>query len=619
MDIENLGNREFNDKVTNLIEEFVKTQYNSEKEIEQVMVKLKRKYNFVPTKRVLREEYEKYIKNNKSYEKNDVITQYFKVKKVRGLSGVTVVSTITSPYPTYIDDNGKEKTQRFSCKHDCFYCPRELDENGKEKNARSYLSDEPTVARGLDNDYDAYKQFMARGRQYVRNGHIFDKIELIVLGGTWTEYPRDYQKTYIRDLFYAANTFYDKEPKRHKLSIENEHEINERAKVKIIGLTLEMRPDSINEEEIHWLRNLGCTRIQLGVQHTNDKILKKVNRGCYLKDTIYALNLLKDFGYKVDAHWMPDLPDSSYEIDKEMFDFIIENPLLQFDQWKIYPTAVVPWTKIKEWYENGSYKSWVEADPEKFMQLIMYVKQKIPKWIRINRLVRDIPNTDRDGNLYIYGGNKTTNLRQVIDNRLHKEAKFCNCIRCREIKNNKQFYNTQTIVRKYSTDDADEYFISIESSRSKNSIYKNDDWYNNGEKENGLIHGFVRLRLPYDNINTKKYFPILYKSALIRELHVYGDTIAVNSDENNKNQHTGYGKKLLNKAEHLARFNNYWKISVISGIGVKGYYKKNGYYPKETYMVKNIIPYYVIYLITVISNIMFFSNILIPFIIIYYS
>ena len=168
--------------------------------------------------------------------------EYFKAKEMRGLSGVIVISVITSPYPEYIDENGNMKKQAFSCKHDCFYCPREVDEKGKDINPRSYLSDEPTVARGLQNDFDAVKQFNSRGIQYVMNGHNVDKLEIIVLGGTWTEYPRKYQETFIRDIFWAANTFYDKE-KREKKTLTEEHLINENSNCRIIGLTLEMRPE----------------------------------------------------------------------------------------------------------------------------------------------------------------------------------------------------------------------------------------------------------------------------------------------------------------------------------------------------------------------------------------
>ena len=603
--MEDIGQKIADNNIYNLITELSSKKYNTTKDIEKELVVLKRKYNVIANKRILGKSYNTYISNN-LITPDSIIQNYLKVKETRGLSGVNVIAVITAPYPSYTDSDGVTKTQRFSCKHDCFYCPRELDENGKEKNARSYLSDEPTVARGLANDYDAHKQFMARGTQYINNGHKMDKLEIIVLGGTWTEYPREYQEEYIRDLFYTANIFKRdlNHIKRDKKTLVEEHKINETADVKIIGLTLEMRPDSINDNEILWLRYLGCTRVQLGIQHIDDKILKKVNRGCYLKDSIYALKKLKDYGYKVDAHWMPDLPDSSYDIDKKMFDYIIDSEDLQFDQWKIYPTTVVPWTKLKTWYDNNEYKSWVEENPEKLIELMIHVKEKIPYWIRINRLVRDIPNKDRNGELYIYGGNKVTNLRQVIENKMKKENKFCNCIRCREIKNQKINLKTQIVIRKYNSSGGVEYFISIESGNSTTSTLKNIDneyhWYDiHDKKEKGIIYAFLRLRIPF----TTDYRLIkeINDAALIRELHVYGDITCVNNNNNNNNknnknnnednhQHRGYGKLLLKTAEEIAG-NKLNKIAVISGIGVKNYYRKFGYKEENTYMIKHNINY----------------------------
>lgn len=593
MEIESLANNIETKKLDNLVKDLALKKYDDVKSVEEALKILKKKYKILPTKFQLRTAYNMFITTNKHQVDNN-IKRFLKIKETRCLSGVMVISVITSPYPKYVDSDGNQKIQRFSCKHDCFYCPRELDESGKEKNARSYLSDEPTVARGLDNNYDAYLQFSSRASQYIKNGHLLDKIELIVLGGTWTEYPRNYQECFIRDLFYAANTFTDT-TKRERLTLFEEQKINETTDLKIIGVTLEMRPDSITAEEVSWLRYLGCTRVQLGIQHTNDAILKKVNRGCYLKDSISALKILKDYGYKVDAHWMPDLPDSSYEIDTQMFDYIINSEDLQFDQWKIYPTAVVPWTKLKEWHDNGLYKSWVEENPDKFIDLLVHVKTNIPEWIRINRIVRDIPNTDRDGNLYIYGGNKVTNLRQLVHNKLSKDGKFCNCIRCREIRNQKLTVPTQVVIRKYKSSGGTEYFISIESGETNTSILIDNKWYKKTmQRENGLIYGFLRLRL--SNIVDREYFSELNKAALIRELHVYGEVVGVNKNEKNVNvkltelQHTGYGKKLMNVAEQIANENKYWEIAVIAGIGVKNYYRKLGYQEKNTYMIKSIAP-----------------------------
>ncbi len=595
MNIEDIATQSSIQLTKSIVENLLEKTYNDQREINTEIIQLKRQFKTNPTKSEMGRFYREIKKTGTPHPNDSLLTRFFKVKETRSCSGVLPISVITAPYPTYTNINGDKVTQQFSCKHDCAYCPRELDENGREKNARSYLSDEPTVARGLDNNYDAYKQFTSRAMQYYRNNHTVDKIELIVLGGTWTEYPRQYQEQYIRDLFYAANTFND--DNRLPLSLSQEHLINEEARVRIIGLTLEMRPDSINEEECKWLRYLGCTRVQLGIQHTDDKILKRVNRGCYLKHSIRALQLLKDHCFKVDAHWMPDLPGSSYEKDMKMFNYVINSQDLQFDDWKIYPTTVVPWTKLKKWHEDGSYKSWVEENPDSLIELLINVKQQVPEWIRINRVVRDIPNTTKAGDLYIYGGNKITNLRQLVHQKMEKENRGrCKCIRCREIKNkSKKSESMRIVCRKYNSSFGNEYFISMESGETQSSYFENNTWYTNKQKdniENGILYGFARLRLSKNAGCSGKYFPELKNAAFIRELHVHGEVVTQNKTNTLHNsdsvQHQGIGKKLLEYAENQALMCGYEKIAVISGIGVRKYYARQGYLLENTYMIKNL-------------------------------
>lgn len=597
-DIEDLVNKEkdkygsffenIDNNIVPLIKELCEQQINNFIELKEKLRELSKKYHILPSKPQMCFVYDSMIKDNIINE-NPIIKKFIKSKEMRGLSGVIVISVITSPYPEYIDENGVHKKQNFSCKHDCFYCPKEVDDNGKDINPRSYLSDEPTVARGLQNDFDAVKQFNDRAYQYVINSHYVDKIEIIVLGGTWTEYPKKYQETFIRDIFWAANTFYKAE-KREKLTLLEEQKINEDAKSRIIGLTLEMRPDSINEEEIAWLRYLGCTRVQLGVQHTDRKILKKVNRGCYAEDAIRALKLLKNYCYKVDAHWMPDLPGSSPEIDKEMFDYILTSPDLQFDQWKIYPTSVVPWTKIKQWFDKGEYIPYTDKNPQYLINLLLYVKERVHPWIRLNRVVRDIPNKTRDGVLYIYGGNQKTNLRQILHNEMKEKGKFCPCIRCREVKSNTSLINEAEIcVREYDSSDGKEYFISIESGNKHFCHFKNGKWYDEWNLEiPPIIYGFLRLRICNNKSNS--YFAEIHNSGLIRELHVYGQVVSKNNKEIhlNETQNKGFGKMLMKKAEEIVMDNAYMKVSVISGIGVKNYYRSLGYKEYNTYMIKKI-------------------------------
>lgn len=639
--VKNLIPEELKNKLYPMVTEFASFKHlDSYSKIHEKYLNLRKKFKCSPKRLQMGYIYQELV-NQQKIQENAHLSQYLKVKSVRVASGVTVISIVTSPYPEYKNKKGLVKKQRFSCKHDCFYCPQELNEDGSQRNPRSYLSDEPAVARGLECGFDASKQFDHRAQQYIINGHLVDKIEIIVLGGTWTEYPKQYQKKFIRDIFYSANIFYSNDiKKRNPYSLLEEQKINQNASAKIIGLTLEMRPDSISLSEIKWLRELGCTRIQLGIQHIDNNILKGINRGCNTKQAIESLKMLKEHGFKVDAHWMPDLPNSSPKKDKKMFDYIINTDKLQFDQWKVYPTAVVPWTKIFKWFKNyqkfmedmkqkmaavkiqhwfkekvlkltatkfqkthaidlkpKKYIPYTDINPDYLINMLKNVKTKVPPWIRLNRVIRDIPNYDKKRKKYIYAGNAVTNLRQVIHNQMKKEGKFCKCIRCREVRKNTEYKHlAKPIIRRYQSSNAEEYFISMESGKSKNWYYENNNWYN--EKHQiapGILYGFVRLRLSKNS--GSNMFPILQNCALVRELHVYGEILSVKHKRQKSVQHYGFGKKLMNIAEKISYQNQFKKIAVISGVGVRNYYKKQGYSLIDTYMVK-YLPKYSIYIIS---------------------
>lgn len=450
----------------------------------------------------------------------------------------------------------------------------------KIEQPRSYISTEPAVMRANRNNFDPILQFYNRASGLEMCGHIIDKIELLVLGGTWSHYNKFYQEEFIRDLYYAANTYYS-DSKREKLSIEHEIKCNETSKCRIIGLTLETRPDCINKREIKLFRKYGCTRVQLGVQHIDDKILTYIDRGCYTKHTINAISILKTNGFKVDIHLMPDLPGSSFDIDKKMFDHILgvnslernHNkftyklvcPEIQADQWKIYPTEVTRWTKIFDMFHNGTYVPYAEeinkeTGNKKIVDLLINTKQQVFPWIRLNRVIRDIPDDE------VYGGNSVISLRQNLHEQMKKEGKVCHCIRCREIRGRKiNLDDIQLYIREYNDVNASEYFISFES------------------KDQSIIYGFCRLRLNqnYDYV----FFSDLQNAAIIRELHVYG--LMVPHDVSKKTtQHMGFGKKLVKKAEEIAYNNGYRKMAIISGVGVREYYENRGYILEDTYMTK---------------------------------
>ncbi|UIZ28241.1 hypothetical protein KXD40_004316 [Peronospora effusa] len=468
-------------------------------------------------------------------------------KAQKSQSGVLVVTVLTSPYPAV---GGKK--QRFSCQWNCYYCPNEPDQ------PRSYLHDEPSVLRANRNDFDPVLQFCDRCVTLAMNGHPVDKIELLVLGGTWASYPIEYQENFIRDLFYAANTFFERE-KRERHSLDEEKLENETAAVKIIGITLETRPDCITPEELRRFRRYGCTRVQLGIQHTDDAVLKKINRGCTTADAIHALKLLRDCCYKTDIHLMPNLPGSDPEKDRAMFDYVLHSPDLQADQWKIYPCEITPWTVIKKWYDEGSYVPYAD---DKLMDLLMDVKAEVHPWIRLNRVVRDIPSQ------YILGGMDEPNLRQVICNKMIARGTPCKCIRCREVKtDDAAIASAECIVREYEANEGDEFFISFETpDRSK-------------------ICGFARLRL--SKTAGGGVFPELEGAALIRELHVYGQLVAAISKSkkhaistftnDGAAQHTGLGTQLMMKAEAIALAHGHKKMAVIAGVGVRNFYRRLGY------------------------------------------
>lgn len=454
-----------------------------------------------------------------------------------------MVTVFTSAFP---EVDGKK--QKFSCEWNCYYCPNEPNQ------PRSYLLNEPGVRRANRLGFDPVEQFNDRVRALVQIGHPADKVELLVLGGTWESYPDQYRTSFIRDLFYAANTFFDSEPKREKMPLFEEQMANQKTKCKIIGVTLETRPDTINGDMLVRLRQFGCTRVQLGVQHTDDVILTVVNRQAYRDDTVRAIRLLKDACFKVDIHLMPDLPGATPEVDKRMFDDVLGSADLQADQWKIYPCQTTPFTLIKQWYEEGKYQPY---GMDNLIDVLLYAKRRVHPWIRLNRVVRDIPIE------YVLAGVEVANLRQLLGIRMKKEGQTCQCIRCREIGGDKDIAakvrSAVPVEREYDASGGTEIFLSFET------------------PDQQTIFGFLRLRFPGPDAESP--FPELRGVALVRELHVYGNLAATYDPKKraNKAQHLGFGTKLLLRAEAIAADRGYKRMAVISGIGVRSYYENRGY------------------------------------------
>ena len=581
-----------NSQESSELEEFVSELVSIEEDIDRVSRDLKRKYQINPSKQEIHKMFREKFSNRKISPK---LRKWMIKKQVRSNSGVLVVTIVLAP-------------NKFSCKYDCAYCPQETDLSGNPTQPRSYLSNEPAMLRALESNFDIKGQFNSRINSYKITGNILDenssKIEVIFSGGTWESYPIEYREQVIRELYWAANSV---ESERDSLTVEEEIRINETARYRIIGFTLETRPDNITKETIQQYRRWGVTRIQIGVQHYDNDILRKVNRKCYTKDTIRAIRLLKQAGLKVVVHLMPDLPGSSPEQDKWMFYEANYNPDLQFDDIKIYPTAVVKTfddkhivkSKIYEMYQAGEFTPYSEKNLQDLIDVCIYYKTQINPWVRIQRLVRDIPSTD-----IAAGYNKISNLRQIIHTQMKEKNLRCYCIRCNEIgEKEHDNYTPLLVVRKYQASHGIEYHISIEAHSmllfQKFFYYctillnlillviTNKQYYWGGDLHTYVgLYGFLRLR--FDPEAGGDFIPEINHCALIREVHVYGTAMGVGS-EGSGSQHRGYGKLLMKVAEEISVENKYTKIAVISGVGTREYYRnKCGYHLEGTYMVKYI-------------------------------
>ena len=483
-------------------------------------------------------------------------------KKVRSQSGVVVITIVMKP-------------DKFSCPFNCHMCPDERIENGAEVDMpRSYLSTEPAEMRAMEVDFDTVLQFRSRMMTLEKNGHKPDKAEIIVLGGTFSTYPRSYQREFVRDIYYAANTYFTyglDDNIRDRKTIEEEQRLNENAECHIVGFTLETRPDQINKGEIARLREYGCTRVQLGIQHTNNKILDIINRQHYVEHSIKAIKLLKESGFKVDIHIMPDLPGSSPELDKEMMLDIFTTSYFQPDYVKIYPCLDVKYTEIRKWKEDGRWKPYAEEKKGRdLIDVVVYAKRLLPRWMRINRVQRDFPvSSDKNNGVGYVSNTIPTNFRQLVLKELSNYGETCKCINCREIKDNPSNPKKAILkVEEYDASEGREFFISYNTEDMK------------------YLYGFIRLRFN----NNIKNGPFKDKNmALIRELHVYGSVEKVNEKEcSERVQHMGFGKRLLKKAEEIAWNNGYEDICIISAVGTRNYYRKFNYELYNTYMVKNL-------------------------------
>ena len=438
-------------------------------------------------------------------------------KPTRTISGVSVIAAMIKPAP---------------CPGKCMYCPQ-----GTEA-PKSYTGYEPAAMRARNNKFDAYKQVKNRLSQLKDIGHNIEKNELIIMGGTLPAMDWQYQKDFVKGCFDGFNN------KKSKNLLEA-HKINETAKNRVIGLTIETRPDYVFPSKF---LELGATRVELGVQTVYDDIFQKISRGHTSKEVISATKDLKDNAFKVLYHIMPGLPGSSFKKDVLMFKKLFSNSKYKPDMLKIYPTLVIDGTELFKQWKQGKYSP---IDEEYMKKLLKKVYQIAPKWVRIMRVQRDIPAR------FIEAGPIKSNLREIV----MKEIKTSNEIRFREAGH---VYQREKIIpkqikiltEKYKASNGNEYFLSAEDTK------------------NNILLGFCRLRIA-DR-----------PEAMIRELHVYGSVVPIGKE--GQVQHTGLGKKLMEKAEEIAKKSRKKEMIVISGIGVREYYKKLGYKLKNKYMWRNL-------------------------------
>lgn len=465
------------------------------------------------------------------------LLEKIRMKPMRTLSGVTTVTVLTKPYP---------------CPGKCIFCPTDV------RMPKSYLPDEPGAMRALEHQFDPYEQVHARLRALENLGHPTDKIELLILGGTWSSYRRDYQEWFIARCFDAMNDLTPTPLPEREGGLLEAQTVNETAAHRNVGLVIETRPDEINPDELRWLRHLGVTKVQMGAQSLDDHILEINKRGHDVESTRKATELLRAAGFKIVLHWMPNLLGATPQGDRADFSKLWDG--FCPDEIKIYPNQLLANAELYEYWKRGEFHPY---STEELVDLIADIKPTIPRYCRVNRVIRDIPGNN------VVEGNTRTSLRQDIHSEMKKRGTRCQCIRCREVRGkpvDSDSLRLDDLV--YQAGSAEEHFISFVT------------------PDDGLA-GFIRLSLP-----TKDSPPTgmtdLDDAALIREVHVYGQSLSFGEEQTGAAQHLGLGTRLLEEADDIARVHGFSRMAVISAIGTRHYYLNRGFERGEYYLVKKI-------------------------------
>ncbi|KPI95435.1 PREDICTED: probable elongator complex protein 3 [Papilio xuthus] len=484
-----------------------------------------------------------------------ILLPKLKAKPIRTASGIAVVAVMCKPHRCpHINFTGNI----------CVYCPGGPDSDF-EYSTQSYTGYEPTSMRAIRARYNPYLQTRHRVEQLKQLGHSVDKVEFIVMGGTFMSLPEDYRDYFIRNLHDALSG-------HTSSNVSEAVKYSEKAKTKCIGITIETRPDYCLQRHMSDMLNYGCTRLEIGVQSVYEDIARDTNRGHTVKAVCENFNLAKDAGYKIVAHMMPDLPNVDFERDVEQFIEFFENPAFRADGLKIYPTLVIRGTGLYELWKTGRYRSY---PPSTLVDLIAKILALVPPWTRVYRVQRDIPMP------LVSSGVEHGNLRELALARMADLGTDCRDVRTREvgiqeIHNKVRPYEVELIRRDYVANGGWETFLSYE------------------DPDQDILVGLLRLRKcaadtyrpelkPGPNANFKQ-------CSIVRELHVYGSVVPVNARDPTKFQHQGFGMLLMEEAERIAREEHGSdKMAVISGVGTRNYYAKIGYHLEGPYMVKMLV------------------------------
>jgi elongator complex protein 3 len=522
-----------------IIKFLIENPKTSRERITNIKGKIGKKFNF---KKVIKNAT---ILDYATPDEREIILPILKRRSTRTSSGVSVIAIMTKPLP---------------CPGTCIFCPGQESQPG-EKVAQSYTGKEPAAMRSIHNNYDPYLQVSSRIKDLEAIGHSVDKIELIIMGGTFLSTSPAYQTEFVKGALEGII-------EQSTESLEEAKKLAETSKRRIVGITVETRPDYCKEKDVDQMLYYGTTRVEIGIQTIYDDIYNLVKRGHTSIDSTEAIRIAKDAGLKVNAHIMPNLPGSNYAQDIKLFEELFSNSNYRPDLLKIYPTLVIDGTELYQWWKQGKYTPYTD---EQLVNLIANVKSNLPSYVRIQRIMRDIPAT------LIKAGCKKSNLRQLVHNRLVELGERCNCIRCREygFSNKKGEINIENLIdiklcrQDYDASNGHEIFLSFET-----------------QEENHLF-GYLRLRKPSELAHRHELND--GKTMIVREIKVVGEMVPKDIKPNRLTQiqHRGLGKLLMKEAETISKQDfEAKKISVISGLGVRDFFYDMGYKLDGVYVSK---------------------------------